>query len=241
MLTRSISRTDAAPMPKHTARSRILTDKALTLGGGELLGVVHAGDGAHVGRHDDGTCDDGARERAPSDFIDSGDQRPDGFAELALDRLPPIPRHGPARSYSADAGFRNGDARLLLANARRLAGEIAQVVELGATDAAAAHHDDLGEHGAVHREDALDADAVGDLADGERRADTAAAARDADAFERLDALLFTFLDADVHAKRVAGAERRNVAQPLFLGFDEGMHMTLGAKGPGRSCFGGDLG
>src|SRR6185437_11946366 len=37
----------------------------------------------------------------------------------------------------------------------------------------------------------------------------------------------TFLDAYVHAQGVAGTERRDVAEPLFLCFDEGMHMTLG--------------
>ena len=54
----------------------------------------------------------------------------------------------------------------------------------------------------------------------------AAATRDAHALERLNALLFAFLHAHVDAKGVAGAERRDVTEPLFLGFDEGMHMTL---------------
>ena len=49
---------------------------ALTLGPGELLGVVDAADGAHVGGHDHGACDDGAREGAPSDFVDPGEKRP---------------------------------------------------------------------------------------------------------------------------------------------------------------------
>jgi hypothetical protein len=47
----------------------------LPLGWGELLRVVDAADGAGVGWHDDGASDDGARERAPSDFVDAGDQR----------------------------------------------------------------------------------------------------------------------------------------------------------------------
>src|SRR5262249_12577612 len=98
---------------------------------------------------------------------------------------------GPAGSLLGRRGarLRDGDARLLLANTRRLAGEIAEVVELGATDAPAAQDDDLGEHRAMHGEDALDADTVRDLADGERLADPGAAAGDADALERLDALL----------------------------------------------------
>ena len=94
---------------------------------------------------------------------------------------------------------------------------------------AATHSLNVGEHRAVHRENALDADAVGDLADRERLADTAAAARDADALEGLDPLLLTFLHADVDTQRVTSAERGNRAEPFFLGFDERMHMTLGAE------------
>jgi hypothetical protein len=113
----------------------------------------------------------------------------------------------------------------------RIAGEVAQVVQLGATHAAATHDLDVGEHRAVQREYALDTDAVGDLPHGEGGAHPRATARDADPLECLNALLLTFLDAYVHAQGVAGTERRHVgAEPLFLGFDEGMHMTLGAEG-----------
>src|SRR5262245_10233046 len=124
----------------------------------------------------------------------------------------------------------NSDAHFLFANTRGFTREVAQVVQLGAANAPAAHYADLGEHWAVQREDALDAYAIGDLADREGLADSATAARDADALERLNALLFTFLDADVHTKRVAGAERWDGTEPLFLGFDEGMHMTLAGLG-----------
>src|ERR1700761_701156 len=51
------------------------------------------------------------------------------------------------------AGFRHRNARLAFLNARRLAGEMAEVVELGATDAATTSDDDLSEHRAVDRED----------------------------------------------------------------------------------------
>src|SRR3954470_6088510 len=87
---------------------------------------------------------------------------------------------------------RTGDG-LLLADARGLAGEVTQVVELGAAHAATTDDIDVGQHGAVQREDALDADAVGNLADGEAGADTRATTRDADTLERLNALLFAFL------------------------------------------------
>ena len=80
----------------------------------------------------------------------------------------------------------------------------------------------------MDREDALDTDAIRDLADSERRADSAAALGDADAFESLESFLVTLADADVDTEGVAGAERWDVAEPLFLGFNEGVHMTLGA-------------
>ena len=81
----------------------------------------------------------------------------------------------------------------------------------------------------MDREDALDTDTVRDLPDGEGRAHSAPTLRDADTFERLESFLVALADADVDTERVAGAERGDViAEPLFLGFDEGMHMTLGA-------------
>src|SRR6185503_8177927 len=84
-------------------------------------------------------------------------------------------------------------------------------------------HDYFGDHGAVHGEDALNADAVGNLADGERGADSAAAARDADALKCLQALLVAFANSDADAQRIAGAERRDFLHPLLLGFDERVH------------------
>jgi hypothetical protein len=73
----------------------------------------------------------------------------------------------------------------------------------------------------VQREDALHAHAAGDLADRERLAHAAVLARDADALERLDALLLALAHADVHAQGVARAELRDVvAQVLLLGLDE---------------------
>src|SRR3954452_16874658 len=100
---------------------------------------------------------------------------------------------------------RRRDARLLL-DARRLAGEIAQVEEARATDAAARDHIDLLDARRVQREDALDADAVADLADGERRAVTGAGLANDHALERLRALLLAFLDEDRHLDGVAHLE-----------------------------------
>lgn len=67
----------------------------------QLLGIIHPRDRALVGRHDDGTSDDGAREGAPSHFIDSGEQRSELRPKRPLDPAPPLrmnfaPRLGPA-------------------------------------------------------------------------------------------------------------------------------------------------
>src|SRR5690348_348098 len=131
------------------------------------------------------------------------------------------------------AGFGHGDTHLLFLDAGRFAGEVTQVVQLGAAHPPTAHDLNLGEHRAVHGEDALDADAVRDLPHRERLADAAATTRDADSLERLNALLLALLHAHVHAERVTGAKWGNLTKPLFLGLDKGMHMTLGAEGPGK--------
>src|SRR5213075_1389531 len=66
--------------------------------------------------------------------------------------------------------------------------ELAQVVEAGPPDAALLHDLDLLDAARVQGEDALDPDAVGDLADGEGGAGAAAAAIDHHPLEHLDAL-----------------------------------------------------
>src|SRR5215510_650089 len=235
MFTRSISRTDAAPIPNASARSRIFTARrcrwsARSSFESSTPGIARTSGGMMTAQATTGP----ARGPRPTSSIPaiSGpavlrSSRSIGFHRSRATALLALLGCGGAR-------LGNSDAHLLFANARGFAREVAQVVQLRATNASAAHHVDLGEHGAVEREDALDADAVGDLADRKRLADSAAAARDADALERLNALLFTFLDADAHTKRVAGAEGGDVTEPLFLGFDEGMHMTLAGLGwPGR--------
>src|ERR1700744_5801094 len=65
------------------------------------------------------------------------------------------------------AGSSGLDAIRLLDDAGRLAAQIAQIIQLGATHLAAAHHLDGVDHRRHDREDALDAFAVGDLAHGE--------------------------------------------------------------------------
>src|SRR5258707_9990448 len=89
-------------------------------------------------------------------------------------------------------------AVLLLDDASRLAAQLAQVIKLGATDLAAAHHLDRVDHRRHHREYALDAFAVGNLANGEALVEPAAGTADADAFIGLHAgaLAFDHLDVD---------------------------------------------
>jgi hypothetical protein len=59
----------------------------------EHLRIMHTGNCALGRRHDDRTSDDGARQGAPSDFINSGDE-PTRGAHVALEREePPAPRH----------------------------------------------------------------------------------------------------------------------------------------------------
>ncbi len=93
-----------------------------------------------------------------------------------------------------------------LGDAGRLTGAATQVIELGAADGAAADDLDHVDNRRIKREDALDALAEADLADGEARADALVRAGDAHAFERLDAGAVAFDDLDADAERVAGAE-----------------------------------
>src|SRR6185295_17253949 len=93
-----------------------------------------------------------------------------------------------------------------LGDAGRFAGAAAQIIELGAADGAATDDLDRFDVGRIKREDALDSFAEADLADREGAAQATIGARDADAFEILDAgaLALDHLDAD--AERVARAE-----------------------------------
>ena len=97
----------------------------------------------------------------------------------------------------------------LLGDARRLAAAIAQIIELGAAHLAAADHLDRVDVRRIDREDALDALAVGNLADGEALVEAAAGPRDADAFIGLHAGALAFLDLDVDDDRVARLEFRD--------------------------------
>src|SRR5665648_1303527 len=79
-----------------------------------------------------------------------------------------------------------GGLALLLADARLLADLLPEVVQLGAAHVADLHHFDLVDLGRVHGERALDTDAEGLLAHGERLAHALALTLDHGALEDLD-------------------------------------------------------
>src|SRR6187431_858462 len=87
-----------------------------------------------------------------------------------------------------------------------LAAELAQVVELGATDVTAAHDLDLVDRRAVDRVGPLDTDAEADLPDLEGLAETGALAADHNALEDLDAGTVTFDNPGEHLDGDAGPE-----------------------------------
>src|SRR6187455_2419426 len=99
----------------------------------------------------------------------------------------------------------------LFFDAGGLAGQVAQVVQLGATHIAATLHRDVGNAGAVQLEYALYAFAVRDLAHRHRGVVTPVAARDHHALVGLHAFPVAFGDLHVHHDGVAGLEFRHLA------------------------------
>src|SRR5262249_2206396 len=116
----------------------------------------------------------------------------------------------------------------LLFDAGRFAGQIAEVVQLGATDAAAALHRDVADRRAVGLEHALDALAVRNLAHRERGVEPAVALRDDHAFVGLHALAIALDDLHLHDDGVAGVEGRHFAghPRLFDFLNDVAHVRL---------------
>src|SRR5207247_4279587 len=86
---------------------------------------------------------------------------------------------------------------------------------------------DLRDGRRMEGENALDADARRDLADGERRVDPGAAAADADTLERLQPLLIALAYAHHHAHGIPRIERRDVGlEPLALDRPQSVHGLL---------------
>src|ERR1700704_5586645 len=142
-------------------------------------------------------------------------------------RRPSRPRHRPEKNERSVMM-----ASDLFLDPRGLAGQIAQVVELGAAHAAATLDGDLADGRAVGLEHALDALAVRDLAHRERGVESAVAARDHDTFVRLHTLTVPFHHLDLHHHGVAGLEVRDLAgHALLLDFLDYLahisHLDLG--------------
>src|SRR5678816_4170521 len=127
-----------------------------------------------------------------------------------------------SKRYGAPAPTSRGSAAVLargrhradalLLEARRLAHQIAEVVELRPPHRRPLHHLDLVDPRRVHRERALHPDPVGDAPHRERGAGAAAALADHDALEGLQALLLALDDLDHHLDGVPGLE----AAPVLL-------------------------
>src|SRR6202012_4184868 len=136
--------------------------------------------------------------------------------------------------YDSRSGFSSGFGRVALTfgDTGGLAAAAAQIIQLRAADLALAHDGNRIDQRREHREHALHAFAIGDLADGEALIDARTLTGDADAFEGLQTLarlhllgLFViglFDDLHVDLQRVARTEcrKRLLAKGLhLLGFE----------------------
>src|SRR5258705_2774727 len=121
-------------------------------------------------------------------------------------RMRPIPRR------IAIAAVPDGLNLDLLFDARGLAGQFPQVVELRAPHVAAPLHLDLRDRRAVSLEHALHAFAVRHLAHRERGVEAPVALSDHDAFIALHALAVAFLHLHLHENRVARGELGDLAR-----------------------------
>src|SRR5207342_3155333 len=114
------------------------------------------------------------------------------------------------RGQRRRAASRSGRVLAALADLRGLAATVTQVIELGSPDRASADDLDLLNDWGVKGEGALNADAVADLANGERLADATAGSTDHHPLEDLHAGLVALNDSDVNLQGVAGTELGNV-------------------------------
>src|SRR6185369_13120262 len=80
----------------------------------------------------------------------------------------------------------------------RFSAQVANVIKLGTTHASGTNHFDFVDDLRVKRENAFDAMAEGDLADGKSRSDAAVFLRDTHAFKNLNTFFIAFTDLDVH-------------------------------------------
>lgn len=81
-----------------------------------------------------------------------------------------------------------------------------EMIKLRTADYASLYEVDLGNTRRVEREDTLNTNTIGDLADGERLVEARTATRDHDTFEVLDTLLVTLDDANGHVHGITCAK-----------------------------------
>src|SRR5579859_445155 len=100
----------------------------------------------------------------------------------------------------------------------RFAFELAQIVELGAANAARLQNFNRADHRGIDGEDSLDADAKTDAPDRECCTCCFAPLADHNAFKRLQALFFAFrfLQPNVYTHGITGAERGDILASLVL-------------------------
>jgi hypothetical protein len=122
-----------------------------------------------------------------------------------------------SRSRFSEGRTAIGSALALFPDPGRLAAQRPEVVELGATHPAAAHHLDGRDGRTVQGEEPLDADTGGDLPHGEHLADPTAPPGDYQTLERLEPLLVALANADHDADGVTGVECRNVRAQALTG------------------------
>jgi len=104
---------------------------------------------------------------------------------------------------------------LALANTGSLAAQFPQVEELGAANMSAGDDFDLLKDGRVEWENPLNADAVGDLADRKRLANTAFLTADNNTLENLDTLFVAFDDFYMHLDGITNLEGGDILLHLF--------------------------
>ena len=110
----------------------------------------------------------------------------------------------PFRSYSLD-----------FLDLGSLALTLTQVVELCSAHLTVPDHINMVDAGRVDRESTLDADAVGNAANGKRLADTAVPLRNHGAFERLKTFAVAFNNLDPDAYGITDTESRKIAANLL--------------------------
>src|SRR5437763_8605118 len=167
MLIRSISCTDAAPSAHARALLRILTTSFARWREESIFESRRPGMGRCPGR----------KTTAAATTGPAMGPRPTSSSPATTSR----PSAQSARSRFSVGRITSGLGQLL--DPSRLAGKIAQVIQLGTPDPAAPHQLDDRDGGRVQREDPLHPYPRRNLAHGEALADATAAPRDAGAFE----------------------------------------------------------